>query len=221
MTPKHLSMLASVLFVLTPVAPADMIVDLLDVHGNDSGWSVLLPNDVLYGIVVDRVTDDYVRIEILKTFADPPVGGAFMPNLIGFQQRLADSGTSGTIQITDEIIRNATGAAWTDYHWDVLGPAAFGRAATEASGFTVGPFTTMIWGLPPPGWDADHAGSLDVDGGVVVDAAIYTPGLAGGKLVIDVDLASDDGDFWLRQEPTPEPGALALVAPAALRRRSP
>ena len=142
MTTKATALLTLLLFAAPGVSSASIIVDLVDREGNDSGWSVVLADDVHNGVVVDAVTGDYVRIEIAKTFTLPPEGGVFPGNTIAFLQRLDDAGTVATIQITSEIVTNDTGVDWTDYHWSIDGPAAaFDAAATDASGFSIDPFT--------------------------------------------------------------------------------
>ena len=197
------------------LAPASVTVDLVDSSGNDSGWSMILADDVHNGVVIDGVNAAavFVTIEIAKDYYLPMANGVFPPNVIGFRQRLDDSLTVGTIRITDEVITNHTGREWTDYHWEILdSTAAFDRTATEASGFSTGPFTTDTWGPAPSGWTAQHSASLSVAGGVVPNGGVYLPGMASGWLEIDVDLAQDDSDFDLTQYPTPEPGTLVLLA---------
>ncbi len=199
------------LLLLAPFASADVIVDLID--GNtDSGWSIIMPDDTANGIVVDAVTDSYVRIEIAKIFTEPLKDGEFTPRTYTFYQRLIDGTTVPTIQITDENIRNLTGSDWTDYHWEIIGrSAAFDRDATDGSGFSTSPLVVKTWGPAQVGWNADHPATLDVEGGVVPNGGVYSPGLDAGKLYIDVDLDQDDSTFMLKQVPTPEPGALILL----------
>ena len=220
---------AAITFVLslalTPIASADMMVDLVDINGIDSGWSVALADNIHTGIAVDAVTVDSVRIEVFKEFYHPPVGGRFAANTIRFVQRLSDAKTVGTIEITDEIVINSTGVAWTDYHWEIEGSAAaFSSTDTAASGFDVSPFTTMTWGTDLAGWVTPHSVTLDAEGGTVPAGSVFIPGLIAGRLYIDVDLSGDDAKFSLNQYPTPEPGSLAVVAGGAglllVRRRA-
>ncbi|MDY6912896.1 MAG: PEP-CTERM sorting domain-containing protein [Planctomycetota bacterium] len=196
---------------------ADVVIDLIDpITGADSGWSAILADDIHNGIVVDKVRSSYVRIEISKDFYLPPVNGCFPPNTIIFQQRLVDALTVPTIQITDETIFNNTGVDWTDYHWEILGAsAAFDKAATDKSGFSINPFTNKTWGAVQTGWGPDHRISLNVDGGVVADGEWFLPGLAQGKLYIDTDLSGCCTEFALMQCPTPEPGTLLILAGGA------
>ena len=198
---------------LAPVVWADVEVPIVDIFGNDSGWSAVLPDGVHNGIVVDWVSDSAARIEIAKEFYEPPTAGEFAPRVIRFHQRLSDGQTVATIEIADELVRNRTGVDWTGYRWELPDTAAaIDRAATEASGFDTSPFVNKGWGPQQPTWpDADHVRSLAVDGGVVADGAAYTPGLAGGGLFIDIDLSRGDSDFSLRQWPVPEPASLGLI----------
>ena len=200
------------LLLIAPLAQADVIVDLIDGFGNDSGWSAIIADNIHNGIVVDNVTDSYVRIEIAKDFYQPHVGGVFPSNTIQFYQRLADALTVATIQINDETVTNNTGTEWTDYHWEISNAAAaFDKVATDNSGFAINPFTNKTWGSAA-GWDADHSSTLDVDGGTVADGQTFFPGADGGKLYIDADLSSSEAVYFtLMQYPTPEPSTLILL----------
>jgi len=205
--------LLGVLLVLVPAASADVIVDLVDLRGYDSGWSAVLANSADNAIVVDWVADGTLVVEIMKTLRAPPSVGRSAANVIEFVQRLDDAATTATIVVTDEVIRNRTDEDWLDYHWEVEGPAvALNRTATEASSFSVAPFTQAAWGAPPSGWGADHAGSLDVSAGIVPPGGHFLPGLHTGGLIVNVDLGQDVSDFALVQYPTPEPAAVVLMA---------
>ena len=221
---KHAThaLVVALLLSITPLASADVFVDLVD-GSDDSGWRAVLPDDVNVGIVVDRVTDSYVRIEISKVFTKAPENGDFPPITILFEQTANDANTVATIQITDETITNNTGVDWTDYHWQINGCcAAFDKTATENSGFSINPFTNAAW-TAKSGWGSDYASALDVDGGTVAAGETFAPGVDSGKLYIDINLDCADSDFCLVQYPTPEPGTLFLVSAGAvvtiLRRR--
>jgi len=215
------------LCLFAPSALATVTVDLVDPFtGDDSGWSVILADDVHNGVIVDKVGSSYVRIEIAKEFYHRPIcGDTFIANFIVFKQRLWDADTAPTIQITDEIIRNETGVAWFDYHWKIIGRmAAFDKEATDDSGFSIDPFTNSEWGSTQHGWDGDHARSLGVDGGVVPDGELFQPGSRSGKLYIDTNLSTCSRSFVLMQYPSvPEPGAAVLLVSggvvALIRRR--
>jgi hypothetical protein len=211
------SFLFLLLFAGIGVASAEVIVD-LRTEDEDSGWSAILADDVYSGVVVDAITDSYVRIEIAKTFFQGPEGGQFPANLIEFRQTADDIDPLPVIQITSEAITNDTGWDWTDYHWEIIGDdAAFDRTATENSGFSIDPFTRGLWGAAPAGWSPDHSASLDVDGGTVRDGETFFPGSGQGRLYIDVDVTGQQPvSFVLRQYPTPEPGTMAVLAGGAL-----
>ena len=68
----------------------------------------------------------------------------------------------------------------------------------------------MTWGEPPAGWDSNHAASLTVGDGTLDATGTYAPGLASGKLVVDVN-KTGDYQFTLNQIPTPEPATLGLL----------
>lgn len=230
MKTSRIALLAALSLCITPIASASVIVPLTD-GTTDSGWQAVLPDNVNVGIVVDRITDSYVRIEIAKSFSyedaqidpeNPNPEYLFDPITIIFQQTLPDAQTVGTIQITDESITNNTFFNWTGYNWQVFdSAAAFNITDTENSNFSIDPFTNMTW-TAVAGWDTSHASGLYVDGGVVAIGETYTPGLDSGKLYIDVDLSLEDSDFSFAQNPAPEPATMALMgfgALAVIRRR--
>lgn len=189
-------------------------VPLKDAFGVDSGWDAILSDDIHTGIVVDKVTSTYVRIEIIKDLYLPARDGQFPPNVIQFHARAGAAPAVSTIRITDETIVNDTGSPWLDYHWSVSGAASFNQTLTDASGFSVAPFQTKTWG--PASYDADHSNSLGVSGGLIPVAATYRPGLDAGELYIDVLSNADSRDFTLTQYPTPEPATLVTLALGAL-----
>ncbi len=215
MKTSRIALLAALSLCITPIASADIIVPLIDGTTN-SGWQAVLPDNVNVGIVVDRITDSYVRIEISKSFVEAPEGGVFDPITIIFQQVLPDDQTVSIIQITDESITNNTGVDWTEYHWQLLDQAAaFDIAATEDSDFSIDPFTNMSW-VAATGWSELYASALDVDGGVVAAGESFFPGLDSGRLYINVNLALEDSNFGFAQNPTPEPTTMALMGLGAL-----
>jgi len=196
--------LAAFLAVI-PATNADTI-DL----GN-SGWQAVLYDGPNIGVLIDADTEQFLMIEIIKTFAQPPDSGVFAPITVDFNQIAADGATTAIIVLNDEIITNNTGSDWMDYHWSIEGPAAFNISMTEGTGFDVSPFTNMDW-TPKAGWSANHASALNVDGGIVPDGSTFFPGVDAGMLGIDVDLTAQDSSFTLTQNPTPEPATLLLLA---------
>ncbi|MCY2927998.1 MAG: PEP-CTERM sorting domain-containing protein [Planctomycetota bacterium] len=185
-------------------------VPLKDAFGVDSGWDAILSDDIHTGIVVDKVTSTYVRIEIFKDLYLPAENGQFPPHVIQFHARVGAAPAVSTIRITDETIINDTGSPWLDYHWAVSGAAAsFNKTLTDASGFSVTPFQAKAWG--PTSYDTDHSNSLGAFSGLIPVGGSYRPGLDAGELYIDVLSNVDSRDFTLMQYPTPEPATLATL----------
>jgi len=171
---------------------------------------------------------DAVFIQKSAEFTQPPVGGIFPSIPIVFRQ--VDANAVHNIVIDDEIITNNTGVDWTDFHLTILnGPdAAFDPVATMNSG-----------GPPPIGWyiapftqaafTPDNM-RLDIRGGTVpaspAPGSVWFPGNgpANGQLWINVNPQPQAPFtvFTLKEQPTPEPATLALLAMGAvigLRRR--
>ena len=225
----RLATLASIciVFVLASACFAEVIIPLKDLAGNDSGWDVILADNVHTDVFVDAVSGSlaYVRIEIAKDFYQAPEDGVFASNIIRFQQRLDDAHTVQVIQITSEAVTNLTGCDWTDYHFAVIGDeAALNKTTTDGSGFSTDPFTVKTWGDVPAGWASNYARTLDLSGGVVAAGETFYPGSQLGRLYVDADLSgSSPAGFTLTQTPTPEPATLGLLAIGAgavvLRRR--
>lgn len=204
---------------ITPLA-------LVDTNGNDSGWDVYLYDAAHTGVTVDVVGSNaaYVRLEIGKSFNQPPVNGIYSTNVIQFVQRLDDAHTAAVIQINDEAILNLTGYDWNDYHWEVSGNGAFNQTATDSSNFSIAPFTIKAWGNPPSGFASGYADSLFLSGGTVPAGGSFFPGNATGILYLTADRSGDSpASITLTQYPTPEPASLALIlggaAVAFFRRR--
>jgi len=193
-------------------AGAAIVVKPLDYLGQPSGWEARY-DDALVGVTVDMLetvglTPGYVDIEIGKQFTD------FVNVPVEFFQ-IAPNPVP-VIRIVDETMANSTGRVWTDFHWELAGPATF----SDPDDFYIGPFTRKIL----------TATTLDVDLGVVGDAPpnnIFRPGdpdQPGGPLYIHPAIGQepDFTSFTLIQYPTPEPGTMALLAvggAALLRRR--
>ena len=151
----------AVLLVSSPVAAAMATVPLtwwtLDEHFNpveiDSGWSVTYNAEVVdIGVDAISLEDDFLLIEISKDFIYPPnpITGLFPAILLDFTQHLDDASTVSSVRIADESITNQTGAAWTDFHWEVMdhGNAWFDVAASGDFGIQPAPhFSTQQWWL--------------------------------------------------------------------------
>jgi len=203
---------ATAILSITPLAHATILP-------LGSGWQTDVPGDVA-DIRIDGNYNQFVLIEIIKTFTQPKVDGVFEPISIDFSQTGTDAGTVAYIVLNDEIITNNTPDDWKDYHWTLEGPAAFVISASNA--FDTSPFNNKEW-IPDAGWGTGYASGLNVSGGMVPSGSTFSPGLDAGMLVIEIDLSGGDpATFTLTQQPTPEPATMILLAaglPALLRRR--
>lgn len=201
--------------VLASTAPAGTIV-------LGGGWQANWANGAI-GITVDQVTDEYVTIQISKDFTEGSVDGVFPALLIDFIQIADDANTVPRIIINDETITNLTGEDWTDFHWEVLNHGDAWFNVPESMAFDTTPFPTKVFSDPFNIFgDPDKASALDVYDGLVPNFGSFFPGLAGGDLVIDVDLSPDyPVSFTLKEYPTPEPASMLLFGLGALvlRRR--
>lgn len=206
---------------LAGTAQADTVV--LGTSGWQASWDDSLHG--LVGIVVDGVTSDAVIIQKAAEFIQPPgVGGLFPPIAITFQQ-IAGNAVPNII-ISDEILTNSTGTAWTDFHMSLVdgGDAAFNAAATIGSGFSTAPFGHLTFSLGNTALDVDGfglgAGGSDA---TIPNGGIYSPGAAAGELYIVTSPHSAEPftTFTLKEWPTPEPatGVILLLGATLLRRR--
>ncbi len=139
------------------------------------------------------------------------------PAHIMFRQIAPDEDTVSQIVINNEVIVNHTGVAWTSYQNSIVGNAARFNPALSA-GFDVSPFTDLTF--------SNNNQTATASGGVLPSGDTpWTPGLAGGALVIDIDLSgTQPAKFLLKELPgiIPAPGALSVLAlglVAARRRR--
>jgi MYXO-CTERM domain-containing protein len=189
------------------MANADVVRDL------GGGWQVVIADEIADQI--DIVSDGFVTINgvrtlVIEKFAEfrhiDPLTGLFQGLAVQFRQVGTDANTATRIIITDEGLYNNTGAAWFDFHMQLIDSQqeAFNPAATFASGFTYGPFTSLTF--------SQNNTQADFAGGVVPNGQIWYPGLGAGGLVIDVSLASEAPVvFTLKETPSPTPGAAALL----------
>jgi MYXO-CTERM domain-containing protein len=200
-------------------AAGPVTIQLIDPSTNvHSGWQATIFDEDHVDIVTDsvNVANGTVVIEKFAEFTQiGPLGTPEAINIV-FQQVLPDAQTMTTIAITDELIINSTGMAWLNFEMFTIdsGQVAFDPVASAA--FSIAPFTTSQFG---------NGNTLfHVEGGVIPDGGVWTPGLASGALYIDVDLAaSTPVTFTLKELPSvPSPGSFALLSAAglcAIRRR--
>ena len=154
------------------------------------------------------------RRKQLATFTQGPAPGGFPSIPITFTQVNKNAVTQ--IVISEEIITNNTGVAWTDFHMRLLdhGNATF----DPSSGFSTSPFdnqmfssdNTAFWvdgfGLGPNGSNASVPSGTQWLPGAGVD---------GGELVINVVTQQEAPFtvFTLKETPSiPEPATLWLTA---------
>ena len=189
--------------------------------GWQAEWDASL--DGLVDIEFNGTASNAIFIQKSAEFTQGPDIFGFFPSIpIVFRQVALSSITH--IVINDEIITNSTGAAWTDFHMDILdnGDAAFNPGLTALSGgagpigFTIEPFTVASF--------ANANTQLNISGGTVPNGGIWFPGdgVSDGQLWIDV-FSGGPGDFTvftLKETPTPTPGVLALLGLAGLAGRS-
>lgn len=202
----------------------------IDLCGGAAGWRATWDNslDGLVQIITSdcsQLANGRVFIEKSAQFTQGPNPSGVFPTIaITFTQTAPTNVTR--IIIEDEIITNSTGAAWTDFHMDLIdsGDAFFDVAATLGSGgpppigFSIAPFTQAGF--------SNGDTRLDIFGGVVPNGGIWFPGggVSNGELHIAVNphAQAPFTVFTLKETPTPEPASLALLgigAAVAFRRR--
>jgi hypothetical protein len=191
----------------------------IDIGG---GWQAEVMSGNVTSIVVDGTTGSETIIQMAKQFDDPPEFGQFPPIEIAFTQTGPDATTVPSIVINDETIINNTGFDWTDYHWALIdgGQAWFNVAQmTGVNAIDTSPFGTQSFDDNFGFGDPNKMTSFNVEGGVVANGGVFSPGLSGGALWIDTSALVSDLDgpvtFNLKQFPTnpaiPEPASLMLM----------
>jgi hypothetical protein len=174
------------------------------------GWQVTIFDSDVADVVTDFCDPDILVVEKAAEFIeiDPDTMQPAPINLL-FTQILPDAQTAPRIIITTEIILNNTGQDWTSFRNLLLdsGQVMFNQPLSAS--FSISPFTTRTY----------NGGSTEVTfaGGVVPDGSVWTPGLASGGLVIDVELGrTTPVSFTLKELPIPEPSSGLLVLAGAL-----
>lgn len=191
--------------VLTTTARADLVVDL------GGGWEAVIFEPNLVGLAVDFVSIEN-DILVIEKFADffgvDPITGQPVPARIAFTQTGSDAETVSRIVITDELLANHTGSAWTGFQMSLLGSSATFDAAASAD-FSIDPFSSMTF--------SDDASTAFFSGGSVADGDFWTPGAVSGGLWIDVDLSGTAPVTFILKEIAviPAPAATAVLAFAA------
>ena len=190
-------------------AQAQIIIDL------GGGWEAKIFNaDVDLTVDFFDFEKDILVLEKFANFTEiDKKTGLPAPLSIAFTQIAPDDETVSHILLTDAFIFNNTGVNWSVFRETLLGDnVAFDP--DESSDFSIDPFTEMDF--------IDNNTEVIFSGGTVFDGTIWTPGVASGALVINVDLSGDDPvKFVLKELPVPAPGALVLLAGGMLvsRRR--
>jgi MYXO-CTERM domain-containing protein len=168
-----------------------------------AGWQAEF--DAPVTLVVTYV-DLELRILVAEKFADV---ANLDPLDITFTQTsdpTTDVDTADRIIITEATITNDTGVGWISFTDTLIGDVATFNEAASA-GFASSPFDTAVF--DPNGHEVVFTG------GVLLDGAVWNPGVGPGGLRIDVDLSSNTAaSFVLRQQafPVPTPGSVALLA---------
>jgi len=181
------------------------------------GWRISGPpqnttsNEV--DIVLDFVSivDDVMIIEKVAAFRQLnelfPIPDSIV---LSFQQIAPDAQTVSRIVITDETVVNQTGVDWVAFQFILSGFGFVEFNQALSASFDVSPFTNKTY-------NGDST-VLTVDGGVLANGAVWTPGQFAGQLVIDVDLSDEFPKFFTFKELPliPTPGTVALLGLAGM-----
>jgi hypothetical protein len=155
--------------------------------------------------------EGYFEVSITKRFNEyEPDPGHLYPVILEFSWPHTED--VDYILITNELITNLTGNDWADFEFFLVNfPDTPSYAA--ASFYPHAGTTSDVFGDPTE----LLADMIAFDGGIVSGASgqlnVYNIGID-----IDTGALPQEGTrvFWLKQQPTPEPGTLALLGMAAL-----
>jgi hypothetical protein len=194
---------AAVLAAVLATDASAATMDLIDGEGDDSGWSVDIPDEFssLVGITVDDVDLAEGTITIQKSAEFLMLDT--IPIL--FRQDVADAPITQLI-IDQEQIDNNTPVAWDGFRMQLIGFGAAAFDTADSAGFDVAPFTTKTFS------NSDKTLTIS-GGGIVPSGGDWTPGAGGGSLVINITPATSEplADFFLKETPVPEPATMVLV----------
>lgn len=177
-----------------------------------SGWQVTIFDDTVMSVTTVSVDSVNSRLVIEKNaeFKELDLFGNPAAMTLLFQQVLPDALTMTNIAITSESVKNSTGLNWIDFEMFLIDSGQVMWNPVASTGFTISPFTQSEFK------NSDLI--FRAFGGVVTDGATWTPGLVGGELVAQVDLAASNSvSFSLKELPSiPSPSSLALLSLAGL-----
>ena len=190
-------------------------VPLIDSSGNHSGWEMIAQSysEGYVSPVTDVVGDDYVLIELYKTFPGPIEYGASQPHVVEFIKVAPDA--KQNIIITDEFIRNNTDYEWFDFHMTII------NLGTPEAGFDPqhvpngDQLEEVYYTTPLPGYDGlpTQLNFVNAQGGGVPPSDVFWPGWQDGEIVIVTNPQMRVGDSFLLKEwaTVPEPATIVLL----------
>jgi hypothetical protein len=196
------------LVVMLPTTAQSAVIQL-----GDSGWFAAVNPDWDIGVVVDKVADDAVIIEITKRFIGEPDEFDLMPAM--YIEFIKDSNPAvSQIEIRDEFITNDTSEDWIDYHMELVVSQAEAGFSNDSDPSGDQFATVTLSGSN--GYDGLPTRLDFLDGLVPNDPADlddFRPGSASGSIIIVADPEMLIGQrILLKEYPTiPEPATLALL----------
>jgi len=184
---------AGIAAAIPMTASAQVVKDL------GKGWEVTIFQPNMVDVFVDPSGPGSLVIEKIAEFS------SVMPIELMFTQNQPDAQTVSQIVLTSAVITNSTGQGWVSFTETVTpGVAQFNEGLS--GDYSISPFTSREY----------FNGDTEVvfSGGTVGAGEIWSPGLAAGGLVIDIDLSgSAPAVFTLAELPTvPGPGSIAVLA---------